>query len=89
VVGAVFIGYLVAREGIRGRSRYLVLPRCLKIASLGLVYLNSSDSDPSSDYKIVPESLPALLIVFIGYLVAREGIRGRSRYLVLPRCLVV
>ena len=32
------------------------------MASLGLVYLDSSDSDPSSDYKIVPESPPGLLI---------------------------
>ncbi|KAJ5243926.1 hypothetical protein N7489_004022 [Penicillium chrysogenum] len=32
------------------------------MASLGLVYLNSSDSDPGSDCEIVPKSLPALPI---------------------------
>ncbi|KAJ5822228.1 uncharacterized protein N7525_011512 [Penicillium rubens] len=32
------------------------------MASLGLVYLDSSDSDASSDREVVPESLPTLPI---------------------------
>ncbi|CAP98331.1 hypothetical protein PCH_Pc22g10430 [Penicillium rubens Wisconsin 54-1255] len=42
-------------------SRYLQFIST-KIASLGLAYLDSSDSDPSSDREIVPKSPPTLPI---------------------------
>jgi hypothetical protein len=44
-----------------------------KMASLGLVYLDSSDTDPISDCKIVPESLVLSSAGIVGLVLSSVG----------------